>query len=350
MDDHSPWSYAGTGVFVGLVIFGVVLFVQSSTYDSGDRTYIGNNADEQSQVDTRVPSPLTGLKVEKDKAERPVIGIMMSNSTEARPQSGLADAGVVFEAVSEGGITRYLALFQEQDTDFIGPVRSLRPYYIDFSRAFDASVAHVGGSQEALSDARSELSGRDIDQFRYGTAAFERVGFRYAPHNVYTDLSKLRAIANQNGHTASDFTSLEWGEPQPANNPTATTITVDFSSANYNTRWEYEEASNKYLRSLGGQAHKDRETGKQIAFDNVVVLKASYGSFFRDGTTYRTVKSTGEGTAYIFKDGAATRATWRRPSETAQFRFEDSNGNAVNLNTGQTWFAVQPTDQGVTFE
>jgi hypothetical protein len=104
---------------------------------------------------------------------------MIENSPDARPQSGLQDAGVVVEAIAEGGITRFLTLFQESQPQYIGPVRSLRPYYIDFAAPFQAGIAHVGGSPEALSRVRNG-SYRDLDQF-FNSAYFSRISARPAP-------------------------------------------------------------------------------------------------------------------------------------------------------------------------
>jgi hypothetical protein len=110
-------------------------------------------------------SNLTGNLVESDAvSKQAVTGIMMENSPDARPQSGLKDSGVVFEAIAEGGITRFLVLYQEQKPQLIGPVRSVRMYYVDWVAGFNASVAHVGGSAAALSEVRNG-NYRDIDQF-----------------------------------------------------------------------------------------------------------------------------------------------------------------------------------------
>ncbi len=138
---------------------------------------------------TTEPSRLTGVEVAIELNNRPVSGIMIENSPDARPQSGLKDAGIVFEAIAEGGITRFLALYQESQPDYIGPVRSVRPYYLDFLMPFDAPIAHVGGAPQALSDIRS-LGVKDLDQFA-NSGAYQRITTRYAPHNVYTSIAQL---------------------------------------------------------------------------------------------------------------------------------------------------------------
>ena len=112
---------------------------------------------------TTEAAKLTGLQVPFDVNKRPVVAVMIENSPDARPQSGLLDAGVVFEAVAEGGITRFLTLFQDTQPTYVGPVRSARPYYIRWMLGFDAAYAHAGGSRVAIQDIQ-RLGGKARDQ------------------------------------------------------------------------------------------------------------------------------------------------------------------------------------------
>src|SRR5262249_15833287 len=134
-------------------------------------------------------STLSGLPVDPAVNQRPVTGVMIENSVQARPQSGLNQAGVVFEAIAEGGITRFLALYQDTTPDNVGPIRSARPYYEQWALGFDAGYAHVGGSPEALNDIKA-WGVRDLDQF-YNSGSYHRISSREAPHNVYTGITTL---------------------------------------------------------------------------------------------------------------------------------------------------------------
>jgi len=113
---------------------------------------------------TTEASKLTGVQVDPAVNQRPTTAVMIENSTAARPQSGLDQAGVVFEAIAEGGITRFEAIYQDSQPAYLGPVRSVRPYYIQWALGFDAAIAHVGGSPEALSDIKT-WNAKDLDQF-----------------------------------------------------------------------------------------------------------------------------------------------------------------------------------------
>lgn len=267
---------------------------------------------------------------------------MIENSLDARPQSGIKQAGVVYEAIAEGGITRFLTLHQEDKPQLIGPVRSVRPYFVDWLTPYQASVAHVGGSAAALATVRNG-SYRDIDQFFNG-ASYWRSTDRYAPHNVYTSFAKLDALNQSKGYTTSVFKGFSRTDAKPADTPTATNIAINFSSAWYNTAYTYDKASNTYLRSEGGAPHMDREDG-QIAPRVVIAMKVDESTVMEDG--YReNIVTTGSGEAIVFQNGTATTVTWHKPDAATGITFTDANGKDVPLVRGQTWIAAIPNGEG----
>ncbi|MGH9856995.1 MAG: DUF3048 domain-containing protein, partial [Acidobacteriota bacterium] len=188
---------------------------------------------EEPPAPTIYRSQLTGMEVSKELSVLPVTGVMIENSPDARPQAGLQQAGVVFEAIAEGGITRFLTLFQESKPEYIGPVRSVRPYYLDFLKPFDAPIAHAGGSGAALSQLRSQKF-KDLEAFQ-NPNYYQRVSNRYAPHNLYTGRSKLLELQKKKGWTKSKFTGFARKEKEePAETPTAKTISLAISGFYYN--------------------------------------------------------------------------------------------------------------------
>lgn len=287
-------------------------------------------------------SPLTGEKVATSaETTMPVTAIMLENSPAARPQSGLKDAGVVYEAIAEGGITRFLALYQQQKPQLIGPVRSVRMYYVDWLAPYNASVAHVGGSFYSLQEVRNG-NYRDIDQFFY-PGAYWRASDRYAPHNVYTSFSKLDALNAAKGYTGSTFTGFSRTDTKPAAAP-ATTVTINFGSPSYNTTYSYDAASGTYLRFMAGVPHLDREKG-QIAPAIVIAMRVNMNRVLEDG--YREqITTTGSGTATIFQNGTAQDVTWSKDSRQAQIKFTNQKGEDVPLGRGQTWIAAVPNGVG----
>lgn len=286
-------------------------------------------------------SPLTGVKVDSEAVtKQAVTAIMIENSPDARPQSGLKEAGIVYEAIAEGGITRFLTLHQESKPQLIGPVRSLRMYYVDWLAPYNASVAHIGGSAAALAEVRNGTY-RDIDQF-FNAAYYWRATDRYAPHNVYTSFEKLDALNQAKGYTTSTFTGFARADSKPASAPTATQISINFSGPLYNTTYTYNAATNTYARSLGGAPHMDREKG-QITPSVVITINVDMVRVLEDG--YReSIKTVGTGKATVFQNGIATEATWSKSDRLAPLTLTDAAGKPIELVRGQTWIAAVPNN------
>lgn len=318
---------AATGIYVGF-------FKKEATKTVTIQTQ--TQAKPEPPKPTTEASNLTGVQVPIGTNQTPVTGIMIENSPDARPQSGLNAAGVVFEAIAEGGITRFLTLFQESQPDYVGPVRSVRPYYIRWARGFDAAIAHVGGSAEALQMIRSP-GYKDLDQF-FNTAPYWRIPQRYAPHNMYTSVPKLLELEKSKGFTSSNFTGFPRKAEKPAATPTAKSIDFTISSPLYYAHYDYDATSNSYKRSEGGKPHIDEKSGAQLNPKVVIAIVLQQG-IDADGI-HTTYNAFGNGKAYIFQDGTVTEGTWSKENEGSQIRFGDANGSPIALNAGQTWITA----------
>ena len=294
---------------------------------------------------TTVASPLTGITVQPEQAKLPVTGIMIENSPDARPQSGLKDAGVVYEAIAEGGITRFLALYQEADPDYIGPVRSARPYYLEWLQGYDAAVAHVGGSPEALALIKS-VGIKDLDQFA-NSGAYWRISSRYAPHNMYTSIAKLREAGAAKGFTTSTFTGFVRKPEAAATTPTARTVDLTLSGYLYNVHYDFAPDTNSYLRSEGGKPHKDDKSGTQLNAKVVVAIVVPYG--IKSDGLHSDYQTTGNGKAYIFQDGTVTIGMWEKKSSKDPLVLGDANGSPLAINPGQTWVTAVATADKVKY-
>ncbi len=292
-------------------------------------------------------SPLTGLEVTPGLESRPVTGLMIENSPEARPQSGLLEAGIVYEGLSEGGVTRFLALYQEATPDFIGPIRSARPAYVRWVSAYDASYGHVGGSNAAL-DLIPSLVSRDIDEFFNGSY-YTRISERSSPHNVYTGFDRLDELNEARGYASSDYEGWQRKAEDPSSNPTATTISPTISNlANYNPTFVYNSQSNSYDRSIQGVPQTDLRSGNQISPKVVVAMQIPGSNFSAsDGTPRHDYDNVGSGRAWIFQDGNVVQATWSKSSASAPLRLLDSADEPLSLNAGQTWLTAV---SGVTWQ
>jgi hypothetical protein len=338
---HHTAAYAIAAILVLIVAAGVsaLLFYKKPVEVAREQT----SQQSKPAAPVKYYSPLTGNEVANEAAtKQAATAVMIENSPEARPQSGLKAAGVVFEAVAEGGITRFLALYQQEKPGLIGPVRSLRPYYVDWLVPFQPSVAHVGGSKFALDEIRNG-SYRDIDQF-FNAGTYWRARDRYAPHNVYTNFERLDALNKSKNYTESSVAPFDRKDTTPSQAPSATQISIGISGPLYNSAYSYDPATKLYLRSQAGAPHTDREAG-QITPSVVVAMFVTMSRVMEDG--YREqIQTIGNGRAVIFQDGVATETTWHKASKTAQLTFTDAAGKPVQLNRGQTWISAVPNGSG----
>lgn len=291
-------------------------------------------------VDVPIPgekfySQLTGNEVSKEESQRPILGIMIENSEEARPQTGLDNAGIVFETVTEAGITRYLALYQENMPEEVGPVRSVRPYFVDWVMGFDASIAHVGGSETAL-QMIEERKAKDMNEF-YNENSFYRSDKREAPHNAYARTKDLIALQKKLGHKTSSVKEFPRSNDSLNAQPTAVTITIEYSDPVFQAQFKYDPATNSYIRYLAGQPHIDTATNKPITVKNLIVVKMT-----------GDIDALGSGEALLYKDGNVQKIRWRQKDFSSRIELTDEQGNQVSLNRGDSWFAVIPGSGSVT--
>ncbi|MCA9342616.1 DUF3048 domain-containing protein [Candidatus Saccharibacteria bacterium] len=300
--------------------------------------------EEPAPPPTTEASKLTGLQVGFDINKRPVTAIMVENSPEARPQSGLSEAGVVYEAVAEGGITRFMALFQDNLPAKVGPVRSVRPYYLDYLVPYGAAIAHVGGSGQALAEIRNEGI-RDLDQFS-NSGPYWRDSARYAPHNMYTAVNQLLDLQTQKSFGPTDYTSLVRGaEDKPSETPNARTISISMSRSLYQAGYTYDPTTNSYLRTLASQPHIDANTGLQLA-PKVVITPIVPRS---QSGIYSVYGVNGSGAGLVFQNGTVSSVTWKKDNRADQIRFFDAEGNPFKLVAGQTWITLAASATDVTY-
>lgn len=340
IQSHRLQTLALSGVALILLATGIAAWAwQATTPPPIDTTPIKI----AKKPDPKYYSPLTGAKVKNEAAtKQPVTAIMIENSPDARPHSGLKQAGVVYEAIAEGGITRYLAMYQESKPSLVGPVRSLRLYFVDWLTPYQASVAHVGGSAESLRLVRNGKY-RDIDQF-HNAATYWRASDRYAPHNVYTSFKNIDALNKRKGYKTSEFKSFSRTDGDPVKKPDATRVVINFSSPLYGTEYRYNKKSNTYTRHLAGVPHKDREKGT-ITPSVVVAMRINESTVMQDGAREK-IQTSGSGKATVFQNGTAIDATWRKKSRNAPLELINKAGKPIELNRGQTWIAAVPNGKG----
>ncbi len=341
-NDNRPQALAAIGGVLILIAGGTSWFLLSRPMPKVDTTPI--------YIKPRPPkpkyySPIDGslMQSESDGA-KPVTAIMIENSPDARPQSGLYDAQVVYEAIAEGGITRFLAVYQQNKPSVVGPVRSIRPYYLDWAAPYNASIAHVGGSAEALAQVRNGTF-RDIDQYFNGNS-YWRSAERAPPHNVYTSFEKLDSLNASKGYSSSQPKGIERKDQKPDGAVSASEISVHISSKMYDSSYRYDSKSNSYIRSQNGAAHTDQEKG-QIAPKIVIIITAPMYIERQVDTWRGVIDTTAGGEATVFQNGDVIQCNWSKAAREEQLVFSDpSTGNSIPLAYGQTWITVVPSSTG----
>jgi hypothetical protein len=292
------------------------------------------------------------MPVPPDQQPKRWFAVMVENSADAWPLSGLSQARLVIEAPVEGSIPRFSAYVDDTQDEVkkIGPVRSLRPYYLDWAQGFGAMVAHVGGSPEALAavDARRAMS---LNEFFWGRF-FWRSLDRYAPHNVYTSVGLLEQGFEARGFEDVELPVFTYTDQEPAfeARPEHQQVRIPFSPLNdqYDAVWVYNRETNQYMREQGDDgATMDVEHNAQISAKNVVVLYASVSVI--DDVGRRSIKTSGEGEMTLLRDGQAFDGIWKKDGRDEPMRFFSDGDNEMALNSGITWIEVVPLSTSVDY-
>jgi len=302
-----------------------------------------------------VPAPLTGLPVSPEVAARHPIAVMIDDHRAARPQAGFNAAAVVWQAPAEGGIPRYMFILQDDLPALIGPVRSVRQYYIDWAAEWNAVLVHVGGEPSALATLRSESDGRlvwNVEERLYEGIYLWRATDRPLPHNVYSDGEHLRQVAAVVGATDGPIRpAWTFGRgARPSARPSGTTLTIHYP---YETiTYRYDATTNRYLRFIDAatEPQVDAADGEAVAPSNVVILRIPFGPL-DDGHPDKDrllAEDIGSGEAIISTNGRIIPGTWSKASVTGSTLLFDSTGRPVTLTAGQTF--VQVIDLDYAFE
>jgi Protein of unknown function (DUF3048) N-terminal domain/Protein of unknown function (DUF3048) C-terminal domain len=324
--------FAVAGLFGATCLFIIVTNFRGITVDAPEQT-------EEVEEVISFRNPFTGEIVAEEMADSRVACVMVENSADAWPLSGIEDAFLVIEAPVEGGIPRFMACFSEgTDVEKIGPVRSARPYYVSWASGFGALYAHVGGSPEALNLLAQTDDVTDLNEFWNG-ASFWRDGSRYAPHNSYTSSALLWAAADrlevplaQSPGWMYEKTSYEAGK-QPCDK-----VSLDWGNASvYDVTWECDEEAGTYLRSQGGATMNT--VSYAYTANNVIVLESEITSV--DEVDRRHIVTEGMGDAKLCSQGFCHDGIWYKEGVDKPLQFFTSYPDEPFVFApGKTWIEV----------
>lgn len=303
----------------------------------------------------QVGSLLNGLPLEEPLITRRPIAVMLDNYVKARPQAGLSEADVILEALAEGEITRYMAIFQSRDPETIGPVRSARPYFIHKALEYDAYYVHAGGSEEALGNiVRQGVA--DLDALHEGKATFWRKRHKRAPHNLYTSPAALRKAAEARRY------STDWrGVPQVfsyeaelAGGMPFTQVSLQFKepgkgdSAGYTVMFTAEPDSPRMMRSVNGKPHQDETSQMPLYAENLLIQLAKHRVIDREGRL--EVSLIGSGTGYYCREGRYWPISWEKNSPEAPTVYRLEDGTALQMKPGMLWIEIFPLNKTIEFK
>lgn len=319
----------------------------------------GNAERETPDANNQVHSYLTGKLTDAGIALKRPVSIMINNIINAIPQSGIANADVIYEAPVEGDITRLLAVFEDYaELTKIGPVRSCRDYYIDFAMEFDAIYTHFGQAVYAFDLLNSEMV-NNISGLQYQEAAGELNGYagedvfyrtddRVAPHNVYTSYTGLMTAVERKGYSmefdddySGHFNFADDGVIVDCLDGEAAYIRPSlYSNQPY---FEYNAETKLYNRFQYGGPQIDDQTGEQLAYTNVIIQYCDIVPYDENG--YLDVDTNAGGDAIIFTNGTYEHATWTKDSDWGPARYYDANGDEMIINQGKTWVCIVEDDR-----
>ncbi len=378
-----------------LIIGGILLYLASTGISFALFHYLGGTAGvlvsplqngKGIVIDPNAPKteacPLNGEMFSRAERQlwetRRPLTVMIENHAEARPQSGLSKADVIYEVIAEGGITRFLAVYYcgaiAQEVT-IGPVRSARTYFMDFASEYGdyPLYAHVGGANKpGKANALGQIGdygwlskGNDMNQFSLGFPVFwrdyERLGHPVATeHTMYSTTEKLWQVAEERELTNVDEEGNSWDEDFLAwefkedkdseERGDVNDIKFEFwlNGADYAVNWQYDKENNQYLRFNGGSSFVDKNDDSQIKAKTIIVqYMRETGPI--DAEKHLLYQTTGSGKAVVFQDGEAIKANWEKDDRQSRTIFTESQGEEISLNRGPIWIEVIPSGNEVSY-
>lgn len=380
-------------------IIGLALYIIATGLSFAAFSYLGKKLSstpttttqgnqEHFAIDPSIPRtescPINGkmyTKQEKDVWEtRRPLAVMVENHADSRPQSGLSRADVVYEAVAEGGITRFMGIFYcgiAVAPLNLAPVRSARQHFLPWVLEYDALYNHVGGAgrcEDPTVDERAKAlcniqkyKIKDMDQFGISFPTcyrnYDRLDHPVATeHTMVCVTDKLTDLAKKRGWTNVDAKGVAWDKnftpwkfkDDAKENERGSTTTISFTAwkgyeAEYGVKWEYDNVANVYKRYNGGVAHTDLETKEQLTAKAVAVLFAKETGPV-DGHMHLLYANIGSGEALVFQDGKATKAVWKKGTKEARTVFYDASTNKeIPFTRGQLWIEMLPIGTEVLY-
>jgi hypothetical protein len=286
---------------------------------------------------------VNGLEVENaNLLDRRVLAVKIDNHPNARPHSGIDEADMVIEMLVEG-VTRFITIWHESDSDYLGPNRSGRPTDAELLPGFNEPTFTISGAQGWV---QNMITGNGVSLIKELSEGTFRISGRSAPHNLYVDTFTLRETANEREfpNEPPEGPIWEFG-PLPADASPASSVNIRF--AGNGVIWDWDETEGLWLRTIQGQESMVRdEEGIETRLGVPVMVALYVEQYSNNGLP--SSHTLGSGEAYVFADGKYVQGTWEREEMTDWFTLTDAEGNVIAVPPGQVWVSLVPSGSGLT--
>lgn len=335
------------GQFLVLVIMVVLCVGVGAYFLLNTSTPQGNNKENKPLKEQEEKTPKQYI-VDPNSDTRN-IAVMINNIKRVwNYQSGLQDAHIVYEIITEGGITRLMAIYKDKNTERIGSIRSARIYYLDYVLENDAIYVHVGGSKEALRDIKT----LQIPDLNAQTIWRDKSLGLSSEHTAFTSIERIneKVKSRKMRNTTTKKNLLAYNEEDidlskldgaiPAND-----IYISYSGVK-STTFKYDSENKVYKRYQNDIPHIDYVTKEQYTAKNIItyqVKNRSYDSYGR-----QELDNIGSGNGYYISNGYAVPITWEKTSRSSQTIYRYLNGEEIKVNDGNTYIQIQPLNRKLT--
>lgn len=344
-------------ILAGIVFLVAIMLIGWFAYQASFANSTDNSLEQEPEEDKIVEEDckykrkLDGVCVESERYVDPeLVAIIVENNLEAWPLSGIADANVVYEAPVEGNIPRYMAIYtKDTKIEQVGPVRSARPYYLDWVSEYgNAMYMHVGGSPEAL-NLIDTYNLFNINEFYKGWY-FWRSNGREKPHNTYVSNKLWSKAYDDYGeyYAQEDYDGWIFKKVENCIEDCITEIDIPIASwGAYHAIWKFNTSTQQYTRYQGGEQNFDID-GAEILADTIIVQQVRAKVI--DAIGRKQIDTIGSGNVFIFRNGKIFEGEWFKESRKDRTQWYDENGDIIPLQAGKIWVEVLPDNREVEWE